>query len=135
MGLADPPKPSKDENDDVGSDRAQEDIEGSELEASTQVADSPRARGNNQRAEASSHASAQLKGSENSEGGKESRSVELRELARKAYSRESLHTYKSDPFSRRKKGDATRKKGGGKGQPNMKLRMNFMLEKIKRDYS
>ncbi|KAJ8078699.1 hypothetical protein PM082_012982 [Marasmius tenuissimus] len=61
-------------------------------------------------------------------------SVDLRELARKAYSRESLHTYKSDPLKRRAHGEYT-KKGGGRGQPNMKLRMNVMLEKIKKDYS
>ena len=60
-------------------------------------------------------------------------SVDLRELARKAYSRESLHTYKSDTLKRRAHGEYT-KKGGGRGQPNMKLRMNLMLEKIKRDY-
>ncbi|KAK1232273.1 hypothetical protein PQX77_004647 [Marasmius sp. AFHP31] len=64
----------------------------------------------------------------------ENTSVDLRELTRKAYSRESLHTYKSDPLKRRAHGEHA-KKGGGKGQPNMKLRMNVMLEKIKKDYS
>ncbi|KAG7092388.1 hypothetical protein E1B28_008745 [Marasmius oreades] len=63
-----------------------------------------------------------------------SQSGGLRELARKAYSRESLHTYKSDPLKRRSNGEHV-KKGGGRGQPNMKLRMNAMLEKIQRDYS
>ncbi|KAL0580258.1 hypothetical protein V5O48_001763 [Marasmius crinis-equi] len=63
-----------------------------------------------------------------------SQSVDLRELARKAYSRESLHTYKSDPLKRRPREEHA-KKGGGRGQPNMKLRMNVMLEKIKRDYA
>jgi len=63
----------------------------------------------------------------------------LRDLFRKAYSKESLHTYKSDPLKKRRGG---RQQGTGqranaaasRGQPNMKLRMNAMLEKIKQDY-
>ncbi|KIK59824.1 hypothetical protein GYMLUDRAFT_74278 [Collybiopsis luxurians FD-317 M1] len=68
-------------------------------------------------------------------------SPDLRELARKAYSRESLHNYKSDPLNRRKgansNGGDRRGRGGsrGRGQPNMKLRMDVMLEKIKRDFT
>ena len=62
--------------------------------------------------------------------------VALRELFRKAYSRESLHTYKSDPLHRGK-GRPTLHRGGtertGRGQPDMRLRMNALLEKIKRD--
>lgn len=59
----------------------------------------------------------------------------LRDLTRRAYSRESLHTFKSDPLNRRRE---HRKDGGrtgstGRGQPNMKLRMNALLEKIKMD--
>lgn len=68
----------------------------------------------------------------------------LRELYRQAYSKESLHTYKSDSFKKRhSSGDRGRGRGRGgggrgggttgRGQPNMKLRMNAMLEKIKRD--
>ncbi|KAG5647201.1 hypothetical protein DXG03_001160 [Asterophora parasitica] len=68
----------------------------------------------------------------------------LRELTRQAYSRESLHTFKADPTRRGgARGDARgrgaargRGRGGqhgetGRGQPNMKLRMDAMLEKIK----
>jgi hypothetical protein len=61
----------------------------------------------------------------------------LRDMTREAYSRSSLHTYKSDPL-RRSRGRGTRgtgEIGRGRGQPNMKLRMGAMLEKIKRDYS
>ena len=60
----------------------------------------------------------------------------LRELFRKAYSHESLHTYKSDPLHRGKGRPAQHRggtKGTGRGQPDMKLRMNALLEKIKRD--
>ena len=64
----------------------------------------------------------------------------LRDLFRKAYSKESLHTYKSDPLKKRKGGrqQGTGRRGNAapsRGQPNMKLRMNAMLEKIKQDYS
>ncbi|KAK0240271.1 hypothetical protein EDD85DRAFT_950105 [Armillaria nabsnona] len=68
--------------------------------------------------------------------------ISVREMKRNAYSKSSLHSYKADPFNKRKsgsvrgqsfKGDRDRNGDRGKGQPNMKLRMNAMLEKIKRD--
>ncbi|KAI6036375.1 hypothetical protein BKA83DRAFT_669907 [Pisolithus microcarpus] len=65
--------------------------------------------------------------------------VSLRELKRQAYSPSTLHNHKSDPRKRRGAGTlsphSTSKNPSGhsKGQPNMKLRMNAMLEKIKRD--
>lgn len=68
----------------------------------------------------------------------------LRELQRQAYSRSSLHTYKSGKRDDKKfirgnseyRGDQKRehrKDGRKSGQPDMRLRMNAMLEKIKRD--
>jgi len=54
----------------------------------------------------------------------------LRELTKKAYASSSLHNYKSDPLHRRRAGGRGPRRGG---QPNMKLRMNAMLEKIKQD--
>ncbi|KAG8849794.1 hypothetical protein FRB96_000617 [Tulasnella sp. 330] len=62
----------------------------------------------------------------------------LRDLTRKAYARSSLHTYKSETPSLRK--DHTGrivqtsrvKTTNAKGQPNMKLRMEAMLERIQR---
>ena len=65
----------------------------------------------------------------------------LRELKREAYSQSTLHTFKSDPLRKRDQGKrvgGSRRRGNGfiergKGQPNMKLRMNVMLEKIKQD--
>jgi hypothetical protein len=59
---------------------------------------------------------------------------DIREMARQAYSRASLHTYKSDPLHRRKSQDK-HCGGKGRGQPNMSMRMNVMLEKIKRDFA
>lgn len=65
----------------------------------------------------------------------------LRELKREAYSESTLHTFKSDPLKRRnqsKRGGRDNgfiERKGGRGQPNMKLRMNVMLEKIKRDFA
>ncbi|KAJ3735460.1 hypothetical protein DFJ43DRAFT_991543 [Lentinula guzmanii] len=63
----------------------------------------------------------------------------LRDLTRTAYSRETLHTYKSDPLNRRGTANGGRGNGRGgirgRGQPNMKLRMGAMLEKIKRDFT
>ena len=67
----------------------------------------------------------------------------LRELKREAYSQSTLHSFKSDPL---KKHDQGKRVGGsrgrgngfierGKGQPNMKLRMNVMLEKIKQNFA
>ncbi|KAF9533451.1 hypothetical protein CPB83DRAFT_889957 [Crepidotus variabilis] len=69
------------------------------------------------------------------EGGHEKREGDnVRELMREAYSIESLHTFKADPLKRR---TATGRQRGekGRGQPNMKLRMNAMLAKIKQDYT
>ncbi|KAF7295047.1 hypothetical protein MIND_01042900 [Mycena indigotica] len=54
----------------------------------------------------------------------------LRDRARDAYSRSSLHTYKSDPSGKRQRGGNT-----GRGQPDMKKRMSVLLETIKRDFS
>lgn len=79
----------------------------------------------------------------------EEKGISLRNMTREAYSRSSLHTYKSDPFrhgwgrggaARRGHGaggtnPSARGIGQGRGQPNMRLRMGVMLEKIKRDYS
>lgn len=67
----------------------------------------------------------------------------LRELKREAYSQSTLHTFKSDPLKKRDQGKrigGSRGRGNGfidrgKGQPNMKLRMNVMLEKIKQDFA
>ncbi|KAF8803493.1 hypothetical protein BYT27DRAFT_6726284 [Phlegmacium glaucopus] len=65
----------------------------------------------------------------------------LRELKREAYSQSALHTFKSNPLKKRDQG---RKDGGsntkrfierGRGQPNMKLRMNVMLENIKQNFA
>jgi hypothetical protein len=90
---------------------------------------------------------------------------DLRELRRKAYSSSAFHTHKADPLGRRQgstfasrgqgaaatRGDGKRGGGtsapafgssrggrnqrGGRGQPDMRLRMNVMLEKIKRDFT
>jgi len=66
----------------------------------------------------------------------------LRELTKKAYASSSLHNYKSDPLHRRRGESSAQRggRGGGRGrgrggQPNMKLRMNAMLEKIKQSVS
>jgi hypothetical protein len=78
---------------------------------------------------------------------KEPAQPSLRDLKREAYSRETLHTFKSDPLHKRPsqgrggRGFPDRGRGSGRGrggppgrgQPDMKLRMNVMLEKIKRD--
>jgi len=75
--------------------------------------------------------------------------LSLRDLTREAYSRASLHTYKSGLHRNRggasQRGHGTRVSNssaggtgrgtGGSGQPNMKLRMGAMLEKIMQDYS
>jgi len=59
---------------------------------------------------------------------------DVRELTRKAYSKSNLHTFKSDPL--KKRAASERSKGEkGKGQPDMKLRMDALLAKIKRDYA
>lgn len=87
----------------------------------------------------------------------------LRELQRQAYSPASLHHYKSDPLHRHRgrgggsfgnrggrgggsdRGRGSRggrgsngrgqSRGRGRGQPDMRLRMSAMLEKIKHDMS
>ncbi|KAI0807529.1 hypothetical protein C8Q74DRAFT_1227952 [Fomes fomentarius] len=75
----------------------------------------------------------------------------LRDLQRMAYSRSSLHTYKSNSLHRRKdqidsggRGGRPGARGGrggqrgrerGRGQPDMGLRMKAMLEKIKQDFT
>jgi hypothetical protein len=72
----------------------------------------------------------------------------LRELQKQAYSPASLHHFKSRSLHRPKSRKTTRsaevsgsfQKGGvcrsrGGGQPDMRLRMSAMLEKIKHDYS
>ena len=67
----------------------------------------------------------------------------LRDLTKEAYSWTSLHNYKSNPLNGgRGRGRGCGKSsqrvlrgGRGHGQPNMKLRMGAMLEKIKRDYA
>ena len=60
--------------------------------------------------------------------------ADVRELLREAYSKSTLHTFKSDPLKKRTP-SAGRKGEIGKGQPNMKLRMNALLAKIKRDHA
>ncbi|KAJ7489844.1 hypothetical protein B0H11DRAFT_1719653 [Mycena galericulata] len=66
-------------------------------------------------------------------GEAESSGPTLRDRAREAYSQASLHTYRSDPFGKRQRGG----KSGttGRGQPNMKKRMDVLLETIKRDFT
>lgn len=84
------------------------------------------------------------KDSSREEGPQAEKERSLRDMTREAYSQSSLHTYKSDPLSRRRRreegvrgGRGYRGTGApagrGRGQPNMKLRMEVMLEKIKRD--
>ncbi|PVG02805.1 hypothetical protein CPB86DRAFT_870176 [Serendipita vermifera] len=65
----------------------------------------------------------------------------IRDLTRQAYSRQTLHTFKSNSSKKTASRDQGRSEnssgrlGGvtGRGQPNMKLRMNALLEKIKLD--
>lgn len=78
----------------------------------------------------------------------------LRELKREAYSASTLHTFKADPLKKnrhqtsgtrgrgRGRGTAAASRGGrggqpgtGRGQPNMKLRMNAMLAEIKQSFA
>ena len=73
----------------------------------------------------------------------------LRELQKLAYSPATLHRYKSHPLHHstrhgtraselsRKRGVGGSKRNSSRrgGQPDMRLRMSAMLEKIKRDYS
>ncbi|KAJ7098051.1 hypothetical protein B0H15DRAFT_773118 [Mycena belliarum] len=58
----------------------------------------------------------------------------LRERAREAYSQASLHTYKSESFGKKQRGEKPAC-AYGRGQPNMKLRMNVLLDTIKRDFT
>lgn len=83
-----------------------------------------------------------------------SEQVSLRELTRQAYSRETLHNFKADPLKKnRSNGDRGGRVGPmgrgrgqgrgrgdgrqttGRGQPDMKLRMNAMLARIKQDFT
>lgn len=74
----------------------------------------------------------------------------LRELQKQAYSPAALHHYKSRPLHRRtaphgsRTSESSRKMDVGRGtrnhsqrggQPDMRLRMSAILEKVKRDYS
>ena len=65
----------------------------------------------------------------------------VRDLMKEAYSRSTLHTFKADPLKRHGQNSSGRGGRGrgrpelGRGQPNMKLRMNAMLAKIKQDYT
>lgn len=61
---------------------------------------------------------------------KEQDGPRFRDLKRQAYSRNSLHMYKSRTTHEKNNGSVVKRTG--KGQPNMKLRMNVMLEQIKR---
>ena len=63
----------------------------------------------------------------------EPESSNIRDLMKEAYSKSSLHTFKADPLKKRV-GPGRVQGERGKGQPNMKLRMNAMLAKIKQDY-
>ncbi|KAL4067852.1 hypothetical protein J3A83DRAFT_3754723 [Scleroderma citrinum] len=56
----------------------------------------------------------------------------LRDLTRQAYSPSTLHTHGKRP-GHPKDNQVDRPSRHPKGQPDMKLRMNAMLEKIKRD--
>ncbi len=87
------------------------------------------------------------------EEGSMSAGPSLRELQKQAYSPATLHHYKSRPLhhskghlapqgmrtpgSSRKRDieGGSRNLSGRRGQPDMRLRMSAMLEKIKRDYS
>jgi hypothetical protein len=77
-----------------------------------------------------------------------SNGLSLRELQKQAYSPASLHHFKSRPLHRSKSRTTTRsaqasgssQRGGvcrsrGSGQPDMRLRMSAILEKIKHDCS
>ncbi|KZO95155.1 hypothetical protein CALVIDRAFT_528248 [Calocera viscosa TUFC12733] len=59
-----------------------------------------------------------------------------RARAKAAYAQDNLHTYKSDPLRRQANGNAKghgRRGEKGKGQPDMRLRMNALLETIKKN--
>ena len=60
----------------------------------------------------------------------------LRELNKQAFSRSALHTYKSRGSGGKSGRGGERGRGArgrGRGQPDMRLRMNAMFEKIKQD--
>ncbi|KJA27495.1 hypothetical protein HYPSUDRAFT_179588 [Hypholoma sublateritium FD-334 SS-4] len=86
--------------------------------------------------------SSNLSGSDSEEAGVAAEPLSLRELTKQAYSRDTLHTYKADPLKKHRKSGNGRNpaRAGGAaatnhGQPNMKLRMNAMLAKIKQDFA
>ncbi|KAH9951229.1 hypothetical protein B0H21DRAFT_270757 [Amylocystis lapponica] len=87
---------------------------------------------------------------ESADGDRLEQKAALRELSKQAYSRSSLHTHKADPLHRHRTTDLRlgessggrgrgrargAPRGRGRGQPDMRLRMNVMLEKIKRDFT
>ena len=66
--------------------------------------------------------------------------VSLRELAREAYSPSSLHSYKSRPLGHKSRKpmidqSTSNPRSSARGQPNMKLRMNVLLQKIQQKHS
>ncbi|KAH7889463.1 hypothetical protein F5I97DRAFT_1948012 [Phlebopus sp. FC_14] len=63
--------------------------------------------------------------------GSHSNEKSIRQVKRQAYSSNSPHNRKLDASQKTRSGRG----GPGKGQPDMKLRMNDILEKIKRDFS
>ncbi|KAF9566295.1 hypothetical protein CPC08DRAFT_758982 [Agrocybe pediades] len=70
------------------------------------------------------------------EAPKDATKPSLRDLEKEAYSKSTLHTFKSDPLKKHSgRGNSTggRRPETGRGQPNMKLRMNAMLERIKQN--
>ncbi|PFH52413.1 hypothetical protein AMATHDRAFT_140250 [Amanita thiersii Skay4041] len=70
--------------------------------------------------------------------GSEEGQQSLRELTKHAYSRASLHTYKSKPLKKgtnKTEGKEPSRLTQRKGQPNMKLRMNAMLAKMQQKYT
>ena len=89
---------------------------------------------------------------DNADESDEEREKSLRDLKREAYDEKNLHNFRADPLhkqSGRGRFSTARGRGGGgggpgrgghggrepRGQPNMKMRMNYMLEKIKKDYA
>jgi len=66
--------------------------------------------------------------------------IQLRNLTREAYSKDTLHNFKSDPLGRRRKqggdgygGKRGDQQGQGRGQPDMKKRMDVLLAKLQMD--
>jgi len=62
----------------------------------------------------------------------------LRDLTKKAYAPSSLHNLKSDPLHKRRgryldQASRQGREGKERGQPNMKMRMDAMLERIKQN--